>query len=769
MSASCPHCQKEFFATRGFFGTDAITLRDAHVVSCEDNPKNKCFCGLVFPNSALRNKHAMKCEANPANRFKCPHCPLEFVNSFGLTGFFDSDGKALRDAHIPFCKENPANKCFCGVVFPNAAARNAHALQCEMNPANQFECQFCRTKFVTTYSVLGFRSCHGSALRDAHQVTCPQNPRNACFCGRVFPNPDAKEKHAATCEKNPANRSECLHCGRLFVTRYGIMGIVTSDGKTERVTHEARCEKNPANKCFCGQLFVSAALRDAHAAKCKMNPANNFACKHCGDKFITSFGTVMTRCGAAQRDGHEVVCGKNPCNTACDYCGQTFTEKKGIGKMFYRDVWRQRKEHLAVCEKNPANRFRCTRCSRCFSTRKRFAGLQTLEGLAALEKHHKECDVIPCSYGMVEAEAGEWMIFGEEAPAGLMEEDLSSSQEEDDEKMLCGPCTPLERRALSLADDDFEGSDGQSEDGALPEDEAGSEREVYAKQELDDDDEEEQEEEDEEDQCSFCDALSDADDGETGEPASLSDSRSDRKSSADDCESSSSEEEDFLVHDDVTSRGRALSDTAEDSAEEDSASPSRSFLTSKLPGDDVQKPKLADDGEDSVATDEAFEDSSEEEEEKVATPADKELRRASSLKTAGEGAATLEVLSEGLDEEVEGGWFGVEHPESKPGLRTSIREQPRRRHTPLALLCDVVTKDVGDGIDEDPALSCEETATPASDSAVLADSEFKDSMREAVSGSSRLGDSQKTTSSKSERHYEETDEEFDLDLFIDAL
>jgi len=156
MPARCPHCEQEFNATRRIFGKDAEDLRDVHAASCEENPRNRCFCGRVFLNSVARDNHATTCEMNPINRFKCPHCALEFVTQYGMKGLFRADGRAARDAHVVGCKDNPANKCFCGRLFPDADARNAHATKCEANPVNCFQCKFCSCSFVTTFNMLGF-------------------------------------------------------------------------------------------------------------------------------------------------------------------------------------------------------------------------------------------------------------------------------------------------------------------------------------------------------------------------------------------------------------------------------------------------------------------------------------------------------------------------------------------------------------------------------------------------------------------------------------
>lgn len=427
MPATCPHCQRAFSATRGIFGQDAEQLRDVHASACAENPRNKCFCGRVFPNSAARDNHATACEMNPMNRFKCPHCPQEFVTRFGVTNMFSSDGRALRDAHVVGCKDNPANKCFCGQVFTNADARNAHAVRCEMNPANCFQCQFCDSAFVTTFSLLGFRGSDGRAARDAHQIGCDKNPKNHCFCGSVFPNPAARDKHALACESNPANRFGCPHCERIFITRYGIMGLVVSDGKASRDSHEMGCERNPANVCFCGQRFSNPALRDAHAAKCDANPVNRFTCKHCQAVFVTKFG-IFTTLGSVERDAHAASCRMNPVNAACEHCNATFKDTRGWVKWLDVDAHTKCEAHKSCCQKNPRNRCQCDHCGRCFSAGKGW--FSNVDPKVAREAHMKMCDVIPCTYEVVETDA-DWQILAEEcdSSAAINEAERSSSKE----------------------------------------------------------------------------------------------------------------------------------------------------------------------------------------------------------------------------------------------------------------------------------------------------------------------------------------------------
>jgi len=408
MPVSCPHCNREFNTTRGIFGQDGEHLRDVHVQACPENPRNRCFCGRVFPNSTARDNHATTCEMNPANRFKCPYCPLEFVSQFGMTGLFRSDGRALRDTHASGCKDNPANKCFCGRVFPDAEARNTHAVKCELNPANCFQCQFCSCSFVTTYNMLGFCAQDGRSARDAHQLGCDKNPKNACFCGRIFTNPVARDKHAATCEGNPANRFNCPHCDRLFLTRFGVMGLVMSDGKTRRDSHEVGCEKNPANACFCGQRFLNPGLRDAHAVKCHMNPVNRFKCQYCSIEFVTKFGGVFTTLGSAERDAHVKVCRMNPANAACEHCNATFADAQGWLKCMEGCAQRRCATHRSMCSANPQNRCDC--CGRSLLGNKRW--FCKWDARKAREAHAKVCDVIPCTYEVVGADS-DWLLLAD--------------------------------------------------------------------------------------------------------------------------------------------------------------------------------------------------------------------------------------------------------------------------------------------------------------------------------------------------------------------
>jgi len=425
MAATCSYCYHEFTSQRGLFRSqDAVSLRDAHVQGCRQNPRNKCFCGRVFPDVTSRDRHAAQCEVNPANNFKCPHCPQEFMTTFGVMGFMSSDGRAQRDWHAGGCKGNPANTCYCGLLFPHADARNAHALKCEMNPANCFKCKFCSGPYVTTYHIFGFKRSDGRAVRDSHEAACEKNPRNICFCGRIFQNSSAKDKHAEQCEANPSNRFACPHCALLFITRYGVMGLLTSDGNRLRQIHEQGCEKNSKNACFCGELFPHPAARNAHATKCDKNPANRFGCRYCQEMFITTFG-LFTSCGASQRDAHQSICCKNPANATCGYCNETFADTHGWLVRFRADAQRRCRSHMALCSHNPQNRFSCEKCDRCFKTRRRW--LKTVDGRKERDVHQAECDVIPCTYDVLSTEVTDWHL-------------LASGEECREGSELCGDC-----------------------------------------------------------------------------------------------------------------------------------------------------------------------------------------------------------------------------------------------------------------------------------------------------------------------------------------
>jgi len=440
MSASCPHCDRVFTSTRGIFGQEASLQRDAHVPVCEANPRNRCFCGAIFPNSLAKENHAQTCEKNPANRFKCPHCPQEFVTTFGIMGRRSADGKALRDAHAVGCKDNPANTCFCGNLFPNPDARNAHAVHCDQNPANHYDCQFCKAHFVKTFTIFGFCSNDGRAERDAHQLRCEKNPKNICFCDRVFPNPTARDKHAQLCQLNPVNRFECSHCRRLFTTRYGLMGRVVSDGKSVRDAHEVGCQDNPSNKCFCGQLFLNPSARDAHAVRCEMNPANRFSCQHCRKTFVATFG-MFASSGAAERDAHMLVCTQNPANATCPHCDLTFARCEGPFPWANKHPRQRCEAHIAVCERNPQNRHECQNCGACFVTKRRWM-LCTSDGRRARDKHCATCDVIPCDYEVKDADIGDWLLM---SPGGV--ESLGGG---DDGAVECGVCGEIPEEAGEL-------------------------------------------------------------------------------------------------------------------------------------------------------------------------------------------------------------------------------------------------------------------------------------------------------------------------------
>lgn len=404
---TCHHCGQVFHPERWVFGRDAALQRDAHVIVCEHNPRNKCFCGEVFPNPTARDTHAATCSANPANQFKCSYCSREFVSSF-LMGFKTSDGRAQRDVHAACCPDNPANTCFCGQLFFNREARNAHAERCELNPVNRFKCQFCDACFVTTFNVFGFCSADGRALRDAHQTGCSRNPRNTCFCGRMFSTCDARDRHAHVCEANPANRFHCVHCQELFVTRYGMMRRVASDGKVLRDTHEQGCAMNPANKCFCGKLFRNPDARDAHAMRCGMNPANRFTCQHCQKTFLTTFG-VFTSCGSVALQEHMLTCQKNPANATCEHCGRTFGDAFGVLRWMQGDAQKRCQTHREVCKLNPQNRFECDLCSRAFVSH--CGWFRRVHGKHLRDAHQANCDVIPCAYQLVDADIASWSLL----------------------------------------------------------------------------------------------------------------------------------------------------------------------------------------------------------------------------------------------------------------------------------------------------------------------------------------------------------------------
>lgn len=422
---------------------------------CEDNPRNRCFCGTIFPNNAARDQHAMTCEVNPANRFKCPYCPQEFLNSFGMMGRVAGDGKALRDTHAVVCTDNPANTCFCGNLFPNPEARNAHAVTCDKNPANHYACQFCKTNFIKTFNMFGFCSVDGRAEREAHQLCCDKNPRNTCFCGALFPNPTAREKHAATCPSNPGNRFSCSFCQRLFVTRFGMMGRFAYDGKGQRDAHEVSCEKNPGNVCYCGQLFLSPCARDAHAAKCEMNPANRFNCQYCRKTFVTTF-CLFSNDGGAERDAHVASCMKNPANATCQHCNRTFVDVRGPLKWLHAEVHLQCERHGETCAMNPQNRFNCERCGKCFVGGQHW--LRMKDARSARDTHHKECDYIPCAYQVSDADVGGWLLMSSEFEGAEMStgtalpiaDKASNADADGDEEGLCKQLADSEEQAGAL-------------------------------------------------------------------------------------------------------------------------------------------------------------------------------------------------------------------------------------------------------------------------------------------------------------------------------
>ncbi|CAK0799350.1 unnamed protein product, partial [Prorocentrum cordatum] len=298
--------------------------------------------------------------------------------------------------------------------------RNAHAATCERNPANSYECAFCSVAFVTHFTVFGFRSVDGKALRDAHQLCCERNPRNVCFCGRLFSGSAARDRHASICELNPANRFECRHCRSMFVTRYGIMGMVSASGQSVRAAHEVSCEKNPANRCFCGQVFPSPDRRDAHAAVCEFNPVNRFTCQHCDTVCVTTHGLFM-KCGSEKLSAHLQVCPKNPANCACEYCGATFSNSQGMrGGWFCGDAKSRCGAHVAVCRQNPRNKFSCRKCDRCFQSRRRW--LRRVDGRLARDAHESECDLISCPFEVADAGCQGWVLLAaSQAPEAAVE------------------------------------------------------------------------------------------------------------------------------------------------------------------------------------------------------------------------------------------------------------------------------------------------------------------------------------------------------------
>lgn len=288
--------------------------------------------------------------------------------------------------------------------FPNADARNAHATKCQANPANQFKCKFCSTCFVTTFNMFGFCSYDGKHTRDGHEHLCDKNPKNICFCGRVFSSAAARDRHAASCEMNPVNRFDCAHCSRTFVTHYGLMGLVSFDGRAHRDAHGLGCEKNSANVCFCGQRFLTPALRDFHAVQCNMNPVNRFACQYCAAVFVTKFG-LFTKLGSIARDAHAITCNKNPANATCEFCEATFSDPDGLLTWFRHDAHKLCKDHVCTCIANPRNK--CERCGCCFVGD--LTLLEKLKGQSAKEVHMRRCDVVPCDYEVRETDS-DWLL-----------------------------------------------------------------------------------------------------------------------------------------------------------------------------------------------------------------------------------------------------------------------------------------------------------------------------------------------------------------------
>ncbi|CAK0799347.1 unnamed protein product, partial [Prorocentrum cordatum] len=307
-----------------------------------------------------------------------------------------------------------------GGLLQSRRQENAHAATCERNPANSYECAFCSVAFVTHFTVFGFRSVDGKALRDAHQLCCERNPRNVCFCGRLFSGSAARDRHASICELNPANRFECRHCRSMFVTRYGIMGMVSASGQSVRAAHEVSCEKNPANRCFCGQVFPSPDRRDAHAAVCEFNPVNRFTCQHCDTVCVTTHGLFM-KCGSEKLSAHLQVCPKNPANCACEYCGATFSNSQGMrGGWFCGDAKSRCGAHVAVCRQNPRNKFSCRKCDRCFQSRRRW--LRRVDGRLARDAHESECDLISCPFEVADAGCQGWVLLAaSQAPEAAVE------------------------------------------------------------------------------------------------------------------------------------------------------------------------------------------------------------------------------------------------------------------------------------------------------------------------------------------------------------
>jgi len=340
--------------------------------------------------------------------------------------------------------------------------------------------------------------------RDMHEVVCEKNPRNSCYCGKLFPNPTARDKHAATCEENPANVFECPHCDRLFVTRYGVMGMVVSDGRRLRDAHERGCNKNTANECFCGQLFANPEARDRHASTCSSNPVNRFHCRHCRKVFVTQFG-MFTTSGAVERDAHQTVCSQNPANSTCVHCNQIFTDTEGFLGHFRPDSQRRCRLHADVCCENPKNRYACECCGRNFVTRRGW--LRRADGKAERDKHQSNCDVIPCEFQLKGDEGTGWhLVASPDATASgrtMIDSDaVSSSNGSSDDETV----ESINGATSELSDTRREEKENQQDansEASDPESEAEEERTNKDEQEKLENDEEEEDDED-----NFHDALS---------------------------------------------------------------------------------------------------------------------------------------------------------------------------------------------------------------------------------------------------------------------
>lgn len=186
------------------------------------------------------------------------------------------------------------------------------------------------------------------------------------------------------------------------------MGFVAFDGKAARDSHALGCDQNRANACYCGQRFLNPTMRDAHAVKCEKNPINRYTCQHCGETFVTQFG-LFTTSGDVERDAHLLVCAKNPLNAACRHCNKVFIGTHGVLKFLGNDAHTRCLTHESGCTSNPKNRFHCEQCNRCFVTRQGW--LQNTNGRAARDVHKKDCDVMPCSYEVVDADFTDWFLL----------------------------------------------------------------------------------------------------------------------------------------------------------------------------------------------------------------------------------------------------------------------------------------------------------------------------------------------------------------------